>query len=143
MNISTAKIGICTVLGAVGSFIASFFGGWSMDFQTLLIFMVVDYVSGLILAGVFKKSEKTKSGALSSNVGFKGLCKKIGILFCVLIAYRLDISIGTDYIRTAVIIAFIVNEAVSIVENVGLMGVPIPPAILKAIDVLKNKKEND
>lgn len=143
MNISAAKIGICTVLGAVGSFIASLFGGWSMDLQTLLLFMVVDYVSGLILAGVFKKSEKTKSGALSSNVGFKGLCKKIGILFCVLIAYRLDISIGTDYIRTAVIIAFIVNEAVSIVENVGLMGVPIPPAILKAIDVLKNKKEND
>ena len=143
MNISTAKIGICTVLGAVGSFIASLFGGWTMDLQTLLLFMVVDYASGLILAGVFKKSEKTKSGALSSNVGFKGLCKKIGILFCVLIAYRLDISIGTDYIRTAVIIAFIVNEAVSIVENVGLMGVPIPPAILKAIDVLKNKKEND
>lgn len=143
MNISTAKIGICTVLGAVGSFIASLFGGWSMDFQTLLLFMVVDYASGLILAGVFKKSEKTKSGALSSNVGFKGLCKKIGILFCVLIAYRLDISIGTAYIRTAVIIAFIANEAVSIVENVGLMGVPIPPAILKAIDVLKNKKGND
>ena len=143
MNISTAKIGICTVLGAVGSFIASLFGGWSMDLQTLLLFMVVDYVSGLILAGVFKKSEKTKSGALSSNVGFKGLCKKIGILFCVLIAYRLDISIGTAYIRTAVIIAFIANEAVSIVENVGLMGVPIPPAILKAIDVLKNKKDGE
>lgn len=143
MNISTAKIGICTALGAVGSFIASLFGGWSMDLQTLLIFMVVDYVSGLILAGVFKKSEKTKSGALSSNVGFKGLCKKIGILFCVLIAYRLDISIGTEYIRTAVIIAFIANEAVSIVENVGLMGVPIPPAILKAIDVLKNKKDGE
>ena len=143
MNISTAKVGICTVLGTIGSFIASLFGGWSMDLRTLLIFMVVDYVSGLILAGVFKKSEKTKSGALSSNVGFKGLCKKIGILFCVLIAYRLDISIGTAYIRTAVIIAFIANEAVSIVENVGLMGVPIPPAILKAIDVLKNKKDGE
>jgi len=143
MNISTAKIGICTVLGAVGSFIASLFGGWSMDFQTLLLFMVVDYITGLIVAGVFHTSQKSESGALNSNVGFKGLCKKIGILLCVLIAYRLDISIGTDYIRTAVIIAFIVNEAVSIVENVGLMGVPIPPAIFKAIDVLKNKKEND
>ena len=143
MNISTAKVGICTVLGAVGSFIASLFGGWSMDLQTLLLFMVVDYTSGLILAGVFKKSEKTKSGALSSNVGFKGLCKKIGILFCVLIAYRLDISIGTEYIRTAVIIAFIANEAVSIAENVGLMGVPIPVPILKAIDVLKNKKDGE
>ena len=143
MNISVLKISIFGLLGVVGSYISQLFGGWSMDLQTLLLFMVVDYVSGLILAGVFKKSEKTKSGALSSNVGFKGLCKKIGILFCVLIAYRLDISIGTDYIRTAVIIAFIVNEAVSIGENVGLRGVPIPPAILKAIDVLKNKKEND
>ena len=143
MNISVLKISIFGLLGVVGSYISQFFGGWSMDLQTLLLFMVVDYVSGLILAGVFKKSEKTKSGALSSNVGFKGLCKKIGILFCVLIAYRLDISIGTDYIRTAVIIAFIVNEAVSIIENVGLMGVPIPPVILKAIDVLKNKKDGE
>ena len=143
MNISVLKISVFGMLGVVGSYISQLFGGWSTDLQTLLLFMVVDYVSGLILAGVFKKSEKTKSGALSSNVGFKGLCKKIGILFCVLIAYRLDISIGTEYIRTAVIIAFIVNEAVSIVENVGLMGVPIPPAILKAIDVLKNKKENE
>ena len=143
MNISVLKISIFGLLGVVGSYISQFFGGWSMDLQTLLLFMVVDYVSGLILAGVFKKSEKTKSGALSSNVGFKGLCKKIGILFCVLIAYRLDISIGTDYIRTAVIIAFIANEAVSIVENVGLMGVPIPVPILKAIDVLKNKKDGE
>ena len=143
MNISVLKISIFGMLGIVGSYISQLFGGWSMDLQTLLLFMVVDYVSGLILAGVFKKSEKTKSGALSSNVGFKGLCKKIGILFCVLIAYRLDISIGTDYIRTAVIIAFIVNEAVSIIENVGLMGVPIPPVILKAIDVLKNKKDGE
>ena len=143
MNISVLKISIFGLLGVVGSYISQFFGGWSMDLQTLLLFMVVDYVSGLILAGVFKKSEKTKSGALSSNVGFKGLCRKIGILFCVLIAYRLGISIGTDYIRTAVIIAFIVNEAVSIIENVGLMGVPIPPVILKAIDVLKNKKDGE
>ena len=143
MNISVLKISVFGLLGIVGSYISQLFGGWSMDLQTLLLFMVVDYVSGLILAGVFKKSEKTKSGALSSNVGFKGLCKKIGILFCVLIAYRLDISIGTDYIRTAVIIAFIVNEAVSIIENVGLMGVPIPPVILKAIDVLKNKKDGE
>ena len=143
MIVSALKVGIFGIIGVVGSFIAQLFGGWSMDLRTLCIFIVVDYITGLIVAGVFHTSQKSESGALNSNVGFKGLCKKIGILLCVLIAHRLDISIGTEYIRTAVIIAFMVNETVSIIENIGLMGVPVPPTILKAIDILKNKKDGE
>ena len=132
---------LCTVLGVMGSGLASFFGGWSSGLSTLIIFMVIDYLSGLILAGIFHQSNKSETGALESNAGFKGLCKKCMVLLFVLVAYRLDIAIGTNYIRDAVIIGFVANEAISIVENAGLMGVPLPAVITKAIDVLSKKGE--
>lgn len=143
MNVSALKVGIIGVLGIVGSCIAQLFGGWTADLTTLLICMLVDYLTGVIVAAWRKKSPKTDSGALSSNAGFKGLCKKCVILLCVIIAYRLDVTLGLSYIKTAAVIAFIVNELLSIVENTGLMGVRWPPAMLKAIDVLKNKKDGE
>ena len=105
------------------------------------MFMAIDYVSGLVVAGVFHNSKKTTSGALESKAGWKGLCRKGMSLLFVLIAYRLDLAIGSNYIRDAVIIGFIVNETISIVENAGLMGVPLPKAINKAIDILTSKSE--
>lgn len=134
---------ICTVTGVVGSVIASFFGGWDSALATLILFMIADYVTGLIVAGVFKKSTKTETGALESKAGWKGLCRKCVTLLFVMIAYRLDLVIGTDYIRTAVIIAFMVNELISLVENAGLMGIPLPGAITKAIDILQKKSESE
>ena len=133
---------VLTVTGIMGSFIASCFGGWTASLSTMVIFMGIDYVTGLIVAGVFHKSKKTDSGALESRAGFKGLCKKGVMLLFVLIGYRLDLAIGTTYIRDAVCIAFIGNELISIVENAGLMGLPIPSVITKAIEVLKTKSEN-
>ena len=85
------------------------------------------------------ENHKDSTGALESRAGFKGLCRKCMTLLFVLVAYRLDIMIGTDYIRNAVIIAFCANEAISIIENAGLMGVPIPEVITKAVDVLQEK----
>jgi len=134
---------ICTALGVVGSAIASFFGGWDAGLATLLIFMGLDYVSGLIVAGVFHKSNKTDTGSLESKAGWKGLCRKCMTLIFVLVAYRLDLVIGTNYIRDAVIIAFIANETISLVENAGLMGVPLPAVITKAIDILQKKTESE
>ena len=134
---------ICSVLGVVGSAIASFFGGWDAGLATLLIFMGLDYVSGLIVAGVFHKSNKTDTGSLESKAGWKGLCRKCMTLIFVLVAYRLDLVIGTNYIRDAVIIAFIANETISLVENAGLMGVPLPAVITKAIDILQKKTESE
>ena len=107
----------------------------------MIVFMSVDYITGLTVAGIFKKSKKSENGALESRAGFKGLCRKGVALLIVLVAARLDIVMQTSYIKDAVIIAFIANEAISIVENAGLMGVPIPGVIAKAIDVLK--KESD
>lgn len=134
---------ICTFIGMVGSAIASIFGGWDTGLVSLLIFMALDYVSGLVVAGVFHKSNKTDTGSLESKAGWKGLCRKCMTLVFVLVAYRLDLVIGTNYIRDAVIIAFMANELISLVENAGLMGIPLPAVITKAIDILQKKSESE
>lgn len=136
------KQGICTGIGVVGGFIASLFGGWDIGLITLIIFMAIDYVSGIVVAGVFHNSKKTDTGTLESRAGWKGLCRKCMTLLFVLIAYRLDLVIGSNYIRDAVIIGFIANETISIIENAGLMGLPLPEIITKAIDVLTSKKKD-
>lgn len=132
---------ICTAVGVTGSFIASIFGGWDTGMITLLIFMAVDYITGLICAGIFKNSAKSESGGLESRAGWKGLCRKGVTILIVLVAYRLDLLIGTNYIKDVVVIGFCANELLSIVENCGLMGLPLPNVIIKAIDILKNRSE--
>ncbi|KXB58515.1 toxin secretion/phage lysis holin [Lachnoanaerobaculum saburreum] len=129
------------MIGAVGGFVAMAFGGWSEALITLIVFMAVDYVTGLAVAGIFKKSKKSENGALESRAGFKGLCRKGVALLIVLVAVRLDIIMHTTYIKDAVIIAFVANESISIIENAGLMGVPVPSVIAKAIDVLRKDSE--
>lgn len=135
------KATVCTMIGIVGGTIASAFGGCDTSLITLIVFMAADYVSGLVVAGVFKTSKKSESGALESRAGWKGLCRKAMTLLFVLIAYRLDLTIGTSYIRDTVCIGFIANEVISITENAGLMGVPLPAVIKKAIDVLTEKSD--
>ena len=139
----TMKHTIFTGIGVVGGFIASLFGGWDAALVTLVIFMGVDYVTGLIVAGVFHTSEKTPGGGLESRAGWKGLCRKGGTLLVVLVACRLDLVIGSNFIRDAVVIAFTANETISIIENAGLMGIPIPGVIMRAIEILKNKAESE
>lgn len=128
--------------GILGSAAAKLLGGWDVPAQTLVMFMAADYITGVIVAGVFHKSSKSEDGTLESRAGFKGLFRK-GIILCmVLVAHRLDITFGTDVIRNTVIIGYICNEALSIVENAGLMGVPVPKIILNSIEVLKKGEEN-
>ena len=135
------KDDFCMIVGAMGGVIASFFGGWDAALQTLVIFMAIDYITGLIVAGVFHASPKSTSGALESRAGWKGLCRKGETLLIVLVACRLDAVMGTSIVRDAVVIGFVCNETISIIENAGLMGLPIPAAITKAVDVLKQKSE--
>lgn len=134
---------ILTTIGACGGGIAAALGGWDASLQTLVIFMVIDFLLGLTVAGVFKKSEKSKNGALESNAGWKGLCKKGTMLFFVLIGARLDVTLNTNYMRDAVCIGFIANELISIVENAGLIGIPLPGVITRAIEVLTNKSDSE
>lgn len=138
-----SKEGICAAIGAIGGAVSAAFGGWDQALTTLVIFMIIDYVMGITVAAVFHKSKKTESGSLESRAGWKGLCRKCMTLLFVLIAYRLDLELSTNYIRDAVIIGFMANELISIVENAGLMGIPLPPVIMKAIDVLTKKAESD
>lgn len=134
---------LCAAVGLAGGWVASLFGGWDAALSTLITSMVVDYITGLIVAGVFHKSGKTENGTLESRAGWRGLCRKGVTLLIVLVAYRLDIIIGSFYIRNATIIAFIANETISIVENAGLMGVRIPAPISRAIEVLEGKGKGD
>lgn len=128
---------IYSILGVVGGTISSIFGGWDYAMTTLLLFMGIDYITGLIVAGVFHNSKKTKSGTLESRTGWKGLSRKGVTLLIVLVACRLDIVMGSNFIKDAVVIAFLANETISIIENAGLMGITIPTVIKKAIDVLQ------
>ncbi|MCH5213321.1 MAG: phage holin family protein [Oscillospiraceae bacterium] len=137
------KSSICTMIGIIGAWIANLFGGWTGTLTTLIIFMVIDYLTGLAVAGFFQNSTKSDTGGLSSAVGFKGLIKKIMILAIVVVAYRLDLLINVNYIRNTAIIGFCANELISILENAGLMGLKRPTVLMKAIDILNSKQEDD
>ncbi len=129
---------ICTIAGLIGGFVAAIFGGWDSALVTLVIFMGIDFFTGVVTA-TMRKSKHTKNGGLSSKAGWVGLAKKVCTLMLIAIAVRMDILLGTTYIRDAVCISFCLNELLSIVENTSLMGIPYPPAIKKAIDVLQTK----
>ena len=137
IRIKNAALG---ALAAGGSIAANLLGGWDAALQTLLTCMAADYLAGIIVAGVFRRSGKSEDGALSSRAGFLGLCRKCGILLCVLVAARLDLMVGGgDYARTAVILFFIGNEGLSVLENLGLMGVPYPAALRGALTALRER----
>lgn len=130
---------ICTVFGVIGSFLAAAFGGWDAALMALMICMAVDYISGSIVALVFHNSRKSESGAYNSAYGLKGLCKKGLMLLFVVVAVQVDRLIGSEYVRDAVCIGFCTNEVLSIVENLGLAGVPMPQAVVKALEQLQSK----
>lgn len=130
---------ICTIAGIVGSFIAGLFGGWDTALATLLIFMAVDYVTGLIVAA----AGKSPKGKLSSKIGWRGLAKKCVVLLLVLVAAQLDAVLGVDYVRAGVCIAFLCNEVISILENAGLMGVPLPAVLKNAVELLQSKGKGE
>ena len=134
---------ICTGAGLVGSFVAGLFGGWDAGLTTLVICMAIDYATGLLCAGVFHKSQKSANGALESKACFKGLVRKCVILLLVLVAHRLDLALGASYVRDGVCIAFTVSEVISIAENAGLMGVPLPAVLERALEALKDKANQD
>lgn len=134
---------VCTVAGVAGAVLAAAFGEWSFALTLLLILMAADYISGLVVAGVFHASPKSESGALESRAGWKGLCRKFFTLIIVIVARWLDLTLGVAFIRDGVIYCFMANELISLTENAGLMGVPMPKVIRKAIDVLTSKGEKE
>ena len=142
-SLTNIKTSIFATIGVLGSIITGLLVVCDTALQTLLIFMVIDYILGLIVAGVFHKSNKTETGTLESLAGWKGICKKVVTLLMVLVGTQLDKITSADYVRYGIIIAFIVNELISITENAGLMGLPIPQLLINAIDILKKQKPTE
>jgi len=118
---------------AVGGAIVSFlFGGWSALLTILLAFVVMDYISGVLAAG--------KEGKLSSEVGLWGIAKKVMIFGIVAAAHLVDRALGDAHLfRDAAIFFFLANELLSVIENSGRLGVPIPSMLRRAVEVLRGK----
>ena len=136
------KQALCTVTEVIGAAAAWAFGGWDTAMVALVVCIAVDYLSGSIVALVFHKSTKTETGAYNSAYGLKGLCKKGLMLLFVLVAVQIDRVLGTDYVRNAVCIGFCTNEILSIMENLGLAGIPMPQAVVKALELLQKRSES-
>ena len=120
MSAVQIKNGVLAVLAAAGAFIAKTLGGWDAMMKLLVAFMAMDYLTGWLVAAVWKKSNKSDSGALNSNASFKGLCKKGMILLLVWLGVLLDEAIGTTYVRNAVVLFFIGNVGLSLWEFLSL-----------------------
>lgn len=133
------KGGILTFIGILGSAFSFYVGGFDQLVITLCIVITVDYISGVTVAVIFKRSPKTENGKASSVVGLKGICKKLFILLLVGVANSLDRVLGTAFIRDGLIFALLANETLSIIENAGLMGIPIPTIMKNAVELLNQK----
>lgn len=141
---NAVKNTILTAISFIGSAIATALGGWDSGVKVLIIFMATDYICGLIVAGVFHQSPKSCEGKLESRASLKGLFRKVGILFAVIIATYLDQLLGDNaFARTATIIFFCANEGLSIVENLALMGVPMPKSVINALEQLSADKSDN
>ena len=139
MEPNTIKNGVLAVIAAVGAFITNALGGWDVLLQVLVGMMAADYLTGLLIAAVWRKSSKSASGALDSKASFKGLVRKSMVLLLAYVAVLLDEAIGTNYIRAAVIIFYIGNEGLSLLENLCVMGVPHPKFLEEILQVLQDK----
>ena len=138
-NAVQMKNGVLVVLAVAGSVLANALGGWDGALKVLVIMMVADYVTGLLVAALWHKSPKSDSGALDSRAGFKGIVRKCMILLLVWVAAAMDRYLGINFARAAVILFFVGNEGLSLLENMGLMGVPYPQKFKNALEALKKQ----
>ena len=141
MNVKTIWYSIMGVLSVIGGALGQFFGGWDVALQVLCFMMAADYITGIVCALVWKKSPKSDDGAYDSKASLKGLFRKGGILLVVLVACQLDSFMGTEFVRMAAITFFIANDGFSLIENLGIMGLPMPDVIKNAFEALKGKDE--
>ena len=113
-----------------------------MTLKVLIGFMAADYITGILVAAVWHKSNKSENGALESNACWKGLLKKMVILLIVWLGAMLDRVTGSDFVRTAVCLFYIGNEGLSILENSVIMGVPWPQTIKNVLEVMKQQGDD-
>ena len=127
---------ISFITGTLATTLVYFLGGYDIALQSLIIFVVLDYITGLGKAAYNKK--------LNSTIGLKGIIKKVGYFIVVAVAVVLDrIAGNTGAIRTLVIYFFVANEGLSILENWGGMGLPLPKKIFEVLEQLKSDNDSD
>ena len=142
MDAASIKNLIIACLAAFGAWIAQALGGWDTAIIALIAVMVIDYITGVLVAVVWHNSPKTESGGASSAAGLKGLLRKLVMLLFVGMAVLLDRVTGGSYIRNTVILFFIANECLSILENGGLMGIKYPKFLKNALEVMKDQADS-
>lgn len=120
------------IWGGIIAVLNYLFGGFDVVLRVLLVLIVIDYITGVISAIYNKK--------LSSEVGYKGLLKKVGILAIVAVGHMVSVGLNIPEIRSMVIGFYIANESISILENTGRMGVPLPQKLIDVLARLKNKE---
>ena len=138
-NYTHAKMILSVSAGTAGAVFTSIFGAWDDNVFALLILMAIDFVTGLLVAGLFQKSSKTFSGGLSSEECLKGIAKKVCEMLLVAAAYQSDKLLGIDYARAFVIWGLCAAEIISIMENAGAMGIlpePVQQILKKVVDTL-------
>lgn len=123
------------IIAVGGSLVTYLFGGWSALIQILVAFVIIDYVTGVLAAGV--------NGKLDSSIGMRGIAKKVFIFIIVACGHLVDGAMGTgEIVRDAAIYFYIANELISILENAGEIGLPVPDILKNSIDRLKGKGED-
>lgn len=130
------------IVGTISTFIVNIYGGWSNGLTTLVIFMIIDYVSAIIQA-ILGKSSKSKNGKLNSTVGFKGIFKKIMVLLMVLVGHRIDVTFNLTYVKDIITLSYICNEFISIVENLTFIGLDKLPIFDKVAKLIKKEVEEN
>ena len=132
---------IVKVLSAVAGAVAGLFGEWNTMLTILVVMMTVDYISGWIVAWC-GKSPKTEGGGLSSKVGFVGLARKGFIMLLVLVTTLLDRAIGDGSVfQSSLVLYYIANEGLSVLENAALLGVHFPEKMRRALETLREKED--
>lgn len=134
---------MAVVGGIIAGCVAFAFGFPTPELYTLLVFIGIDFILGIVCAAVFKASPKTTDGKLESNAMLKGIIRKMGMILVVVLAHRVDVILNVEYIMTAAVYALCSVETLSIVETLSLMGVPIPNVVKKAIEVIKELGEKN
>jgi len=130
---------ILLLASVIGAALSHFFGTWDAMVEAMIVFMVIDIVSGTMVAAWFKKSRKSRDGRLWSVAMWRGMAKKGMALFFVIVGAQFDLLLDRDYIRSAVIFCVLTSELLSIIENAALMGVPVPGVIKKMLTVVSDK----
>lgn len=128
-----------TTIGLIGAVLAgvlcNMLGGWDVWLKALVLFVVLDYISGVLAAATEKR--------LNSEIGYKGIIKKVFIFVLVAIAFQVDVLVRSEIIRIAVIGFYLGTEGLSILENAGKAGLPLPEPLRQALIQLRGEEKGE